>query len=166
MMADYLKAFEKTLKYEGGYTFQFKQMAHSFAGISRLMKPGWVGWECADCGVSPTEDMVKEFLYFDVWCPLWCHMLRSQDVAWALFDFGLTSGTKKAVNAVQDALWLPQTGVMNCQTFEDIESENESALKLEIAVRRVREYSRTDYNYVDMIKMINRAIDNTIGRTK
>jgi lysozyme family protein len=117
-MADFSKAYDKTMGHEGGYTNDPTDAGgETYKGISRVYNPSWKGWNIIDAAKVSSADpfpkgldknislqnSVKDFYkdrYWDV------NRLDefSQEVAEELFDTGVNMGVGRAGKFVQQAL--------------------------------------------------------------
>lgn len=158
-MADFEKALQRTLAYEGGYKLKFENDLTSYAGIYRIDSPHWEGWRYTNKGKDPPKNEVKDYYYMTVWCPLWCHRIEDNDIAWALFDFAVTTDTETSVKALQNAMDMKETGLMSYTTMEMLECFDEQDIKTNFAINRARHYLTINTSYQGLVTLVNRAID-------
>jgi lysozyme family protein len=115
-MADFVKAYEKTMGHEGGYVHDPDDAGgETYKGIARVYNPSWYGWSMIDdvkgdsnfpsCLDDDEElqDAVHDFYkdkYWDV------NRLDEfpQDTAEEMFDTGVNMGTGRAARFLQTAL--------------------------------------------------------------
>jgi len=115
-MADFKKAYDKTMGHEGGYTNDKDDAGgETYKGISRVYNPSWWGWDLIDeektkpdfpknlDGYEELNEAVEDFYkakYWDV------NRLDEfpQDVAEEMFDTGVNMGVGRAGRFLQTAL--------------------------------------------------------------
>lgn len=90
-------AFPFLMKWEGGYVNNPNDPGgETKYGISKRAYP--------DLNISElTEDDAKEIYFSDYWVPLKCDLIPLR-IAVCLFDFGVNSGNKRAVMALQHCI--------------------------------------------------------------
>lgn len=157
-LANFEKAFEKTLGFEGGYSLNLHNQITTYAGISRLISPYWAGWKYTDKGEKPPDEEVKDYFFLDLWCPIWCRFIDDDDIAWALFDHAVVSGKEAAIKDLQEILGVKATGNMGCTTVEMINCIDELDTQLKYAIARIRRYLKEENTYDLLISKVNRAI--------
>lgn len=163
-MADFEKAFKKTLNFEGGYSLNLYNQITTYAGISRLVSPYWEGWRYTDRGETPPDSEVKDYFFLDVWCPMWCHAMHDENIAWALFDHAIICGVETAVKDLQECLKLKPTGTIGCTTYEMLDASDELEIQLKFAIKRVERYIGQSDSYDRLIGKIKRAISGINDR--
>ncbi|MCX8017479.1 MAG: hypothetical protein N2690_06240, partial [Rhodocyclaceae bacterium] len=103
-MADFLYAFERMIRNEGGYVLHkvpYDRGGMTYAGISRRNWPDWSGWRDIDAGRDPEAETVRDFYRVNFWTPIQGDAIRSQSIAQTLFDFAVNAGVKTAVILAQ-----------------------------------------------------------------
>lgn len=96
-MAEARIAIERTLKHEGGYADDPDDPGgETNFGISKRSYP-------SEDIKNLTREQAIAIYQRDYWIPLW-DRIESQDLADCLFDFGVNSGIKRAVESLQRAL--------------------------------------------------------------
>lgn len=115
-MADFIKAYNKTSLFEGGYVFAKNDRGgETYRGISRVHHPTWVGWAEIDKlkktevmgrnTIFPQlEDMVMSFYRNEFWEPISGDTIPDQGLANMLFDCSVLCGQFLAVRHWQDVL--------------------------------------------------------------
>ncbi|MBS2100714.1 glycoside hydrolase family 108 protein [Carboxylicivirga linearis] len=118
-MARFEKAFEKTLKHEGGYSNHPKDKGgETYKGIARNFWPDWGGWRIIDQlkskypngnlfanldGSIDLNEFVESFYRYHFWDKLNCvHM--PQEIADELFDTSVNMGIGYGAKCLQNAL--------------------------------------------------------------
>jgi lysozyme family protein len=108
-MADFNKAFDKTMGHEGGYVYDPDDAGgETYRGIARKYNPQWRGWETIDktrpnIPNNELNTLVRNFYkvgYWDV------NKLDNfpQSVANEMFDTGVNMGTGRAAKFLQKSL--------------------------------------------------------------
>jgi len=100
-MADFQRALEKTLRFEGGYVNDPEDRGgETYFGISRKSHPDWRGWMILDeigPGIGlPLEMAVEDFYRKEFWEPQLCNEIHDglQEVAEYLFDCRVNHGAR------------------------------------------------------------------------
>lgn len=111
-MADFERAFEKTMGHEGGYSNDPDDAGgETYRGISRVYHPSWDGWDFIDYsnqGGNKIDDafmkpFVLQFYKQHYWDVNRCGEMPQQ-VAEEMFDTGVNMGVVKAGEFLQKAL--------------------------------------------------------------
>lgn len=99
-MADFHKAFSKTVGHEGGYVFDNDDPGgETNYGISKRSYP--------DLDIKGlTLDRAKDIYRNDYWLKLKCDEIDDQALAAELFDFGVNAGLRQSVKTAQKAVAL------------------------------------------------------------
>lgn len=110
-MANFLEAFNITLKHEGGYANNPNDKGgETYQGIARNYWPNWIGWHYLD-GIlnksynaiySELNGFVADFYYENFWIKFRLDEVKNQDIANQLYDWFMNSG--RAVEQVQKVL--------------------------------------------------------------
>lgn len=130
-MADFLQAHKKTSVNEGGYAnVTGDRGGETYAGISRVNWPNWKGWKIVDkqkplkhnqkIKDPELENQVLDFYKKNFWDVLKADQIENQDIAFRLYDFGVTSGQSRSVKQIQKVLGLKQTGTITDDLIEAI----------------------------------------------
>lgn len=65
------------------------------------------------------------------------HLIEDDELRAALFDFGVNSGPRAAIRALQEALSVPADGVLGPQTLEALALANAKKMRAEVVAERV-----------------------------
>ncbi len=118
-MNHFKAAFSRTMKNEGGYTFNSKDRGgETYMGISRRYWPGWPGWHLLDkhrgnpdlnaddFRRSGIDDLVEAFYLLNFWTRFQGEKLAAiaPDVSYEVFDSAVNMGVMTAVEFLQTAL--------------------------------------------------------------
>lgn len=135
-MADFEKAFAKTIKAEGGYVNNPNDKGgETYMGITRKNHPKLKMWETIDfyktnvpnrklkelnsilCRIKDIQEEVKEVYKKNYWNPIKLDMIYSQRIANQFFDISVNCGITAAIKAMQRVAGVKETGRMNAQTI-------------------------------------------------
>lgn len=116
-MADYLKAYNITMRHEGGYSDDNDDAGgETYKGISRRYHPTWRGWEIIDGyrvqsnfpknlkESSELNPMVADFYKEHYWDRFLGDEIKNQDIAEEMFDTGINMGISRGVKFLQQGL--------------------------------------------------------------
>jgi lysozyme family protein len=98
-MADFVQAYEKTIRAEGGYVLHNvpgDRGGMTYAGIARRYHPNWPGWAHIDAGSEPPAELVREFYRERFWGRIRGDEIASQAIAETIYDFAVNAGVKTA----------------------------------------------------------------------
>jgi lysozyme family protein len=117
-MADFLTAYKRTSRYEGGYANDAADRGgETYKGIARKMHPNWQGWVIIDAYKKDhgqlkrgaiindprLDDMVIEFYRREFWNKVRGDDVKDQDLANMLYDDAVNTGPKPAIKKLQTA---------------------------------------------------------------
>ena len=116
-MADFERAFHKTMGHEGAYANDPHDAGgETYAGISRVYHPKWPGWDIIDDLKSKPnfpkniddsdeiQDSVFDFYEQHYWDVNRLDDVRSQAIADEMFDTGVNMGVGRAAKFLQQSL--------------------------------------------------------------
>lgn len=132
-MADFIKAYNITLKHEGGYSNDLDDVGkETYKGISRVYNSSWPGWLSIDYhkklddfpdniyGDLDLDNDVKSFYKTKYWNVNILDKVSSQDIANEMFDTGVNMGVKRAAIFLQRAInYLNKNGKLYKDIVED-----------------------------------------------
>lgn len=101
-MADFLTAFERMIKDEGGYVLhnvEGDRGGMTYAGIARTMQPQWSGWSYIDRKETPPSQMVRDFYKAQFWDDIKGDAITNDKVASNIFNFYVNTGRPAKVLA-------------------------------------------------------------------
>jgi lysozyme family protein len=121
-MADFSACFEKMIKNEGGFklhTVAGDKGGMTYAGIARNFWPDWPGWKKIDADQMDADlvGMVQVFYKENFWDKIRGDDIPFQNVAFALFDFGVNAGVKTAVKIAQKVIGAVPDGIFGPASF-------------------------------------------------
>ncbi|MEO5377645.1 MAG: hypothetical protein H7832_07690, partial [Magnetococcus sp. DMHC-6] len=117
-MAQFFKAFERTIRMEGGYSNDpMDRGGETYIGISRVFNPHWSGWPIIDRWKSEgrfhqaqlsTDPVLRVqtrlFYKQSYWDPLQGDRIKDESVAQELFDTAVNMGVHTAGVFLQESL--------------------------------------------------------------
>lgn len=121
-MGDFEKAFERTLKNEGGYKLTDDpddRGGMTYAGIARNRWPGWEGWPLVlERSDHPSlARLVREFYRENFWNRIHGDAILHQGIAEQIYDFAVNAGVATAVKLVQLIVGVTPDGAMGPKTL-------------------------------------------------
>lgn len=124
-MADFNKAIEHTLRWEGGYSnIEQDRGAETYCGISRKFHPNWDGWEIIDQSELEQGDILPElnesvysFYRFNYWDKYRVNEICNDKVAGFVFDWIVNSG-KYGRTGLQKPLGVYVDGIIGDKTIK------------------------------------------------
>lgn len=118
-MADFLIAFKITNANEGGYSNSPNDTGgETYMGVSRNNWPNWPGWKLIDqykqtrglYGINQTmaenpfmQQYIHDFYKQNFWNPLSLDQVNDQQIANAVYDFGVNAGIGNSGKQIQRA---------------------------------------------------------------
>ena len=148
-MADFKQAFEKTLMNEGGYkltNIEGDTGGLTFAGISKVKYPNWMGWKIIDVLLASVlnpvwkngiladpriifSDELKSttmaFYKSNFWDAIKGDLIKEQEIAYHIYDFGVNAGISTSIKIVKSMLQIkPIDTSMDDGTIKEINIEN------------------------------------------
>lgn len=143
-MADFLKAFERTLSNEGGYKLidvAGDRGGMTYAGIARKFHPSWVGWLSIDAGKVPATELVREFYRREFWDKLGADRIEPQRVAETIYDFAVNADWRVAAKLAQVVVGSTPDGVLGEKSIAAINAADPNVFCLAFALAKVRRYA-------------------------
>lgn len=164
-MAEFLPAFERVLRNEGGYvlhTVKDDRGGATYAGIARNFHPGWPGWRVIDQGETPPADLVRQFYRSNFWHPLRLDEVEHQDVAGNIFDFGVNAGISTAAKLAQLVAGTTPDGKIGAKTLQSLNGIDPDLFVARYALAKIARYrdivtgNRTQQRF--LVGWINRVL--------
>jgi len=126
-MADFDPCFEKVIKIEGGYkltNISGDRGGMTYAGISRVKNPQWLGWAKIDSNWFDSElmEMVKAFYREEFWDKIQGDNIKFQSIAYNLYEYGVNTGIRTAIKMCQRILKVDADGVFGDETLNTLHS--------------------------------------------
>lgn len=146
-MADFERAYERTIVNEGGYKLHKVDGdagGLTYAGIARNMNPQWEGWAFIDRGETPPSDLVRKFYHQGYWLPLRGHEVESQRVAESLYDFAVNTSApgrpRVAVVLAQIVVGATPDGVVGPRTLDALNKTSPELFLARFALAKIARY--------------------------
>jgi len=165
-MADFEKAYEKTLAKEGGYVLHAvkgDRGGQTYAGIARNANPKWPGWIVIDRGQEPEADLVRHFYLVNYWRPIRGDDIARQEIADSLFDFAVNAGVKTAVKLAQIVCGVTADGAVGPKTLQAINALQVDYFRASFALAKIARYrdivakDRTQMKF--LLGWLNRSLE-------
>lgn len=142
-MADFLPAFERMIRNEGGYKLtdiKGDKGGQTYAGIARNRWPNWPGWSFVDRGETPPTALVRDFYRANFWDKVRGDDLEHQGVAESLFDFAVNAGTATAIKLAQIVAGATSDGVLGPVSLSAINVLQEDYFRPRYAMAKLARY--------------------------
>jgi len=146
-MAEFLPAFEKMIRHEGGYLLHEvdgDRGGMTYAGIARKFHPAWTGWasiDSKDMDNPKLTQMVRNFYLDAFWLSIFGDEIDSQPVADTIFDFAVNAGSRTAVKLAQIVAGTTPDGVMGPKTVEAVNGIEPDKFIMAYAIAKVARYA-------------------------
>lgn len=143
-MAEFLPAFERMIKNEGGYTLHTvpgDRGGQTYAGIARNAWPDWPGWRLIDAGQTPEAELVRMFYRAHFWDAIRGDDIAAQQVAQTLFDFAVNAGSKTAVVLAQSVIGTTPDGKAGPKTLAALNQQDETLFLARYALAKIARYA-------------------------
>lgn len=149
-MADFLPAYERMIRDEGGYqltNISGDRGGATYAGISRVMNPQWEGWAYVDRGETPPSDLVRAFYRAGWWDPIRGDEIDDQRVAATVFNFGVNSSAwgkpATAVKLAQIVVGATPDGAFGDKTLAAVNAYSPDLFLAHYALARIARRAAT-----------------------
>ena len=142
-MADFLPAFERMIRNEGGYKLtdiKGDKGGLTYAGIARTRWPAWHGWSFVDRGEIPPTNLVRDFYRDNFWAKVRGDDLVHQGVAESLFDFAVNAGGATAIKLAQIVAGVTSDGVLGPVSIKAINALREDYFRPHYAMAKLARY--------------------------
>lgn len=139
-MGNFSEAYKLTGHNEGGYSNNADDHGgETYAGISRKFWPNWPGWALVDkakafakstplinhwLDQNGIEPYVAAFYKANFWDANKLDLVKDQQLANNIYDFGVNSGVVKAAKALQEVLKVSNDGIIGQQTINALNGSN------------------------------------------
>jgi len=126
-MADFITAYNRTGKFEGGYVNDPNDNGgETYFGIARKSHPNWEGWSIIDSQKkkvgfpknlsdkrSSLVTLEQKFYKTNYWDIVWGDKIKNQFVANDMYDTAVNMGCGTSVKLSERQFKMKETGVMN-----------------------------------------------------
>ncbi len=152
-MGDFSKAFEVSMKAEGGYVNDPDDPGgETYKGIARTRNAKWQGWVNIDLlkmkGNFPKnmeedndlQEKVKALYEVNYWDKVQGDKIVDQDIAESIFDFAINAGPKTSSKLAQIAVQAEPDGVIGAETLKKINEDDKRAFLAVFALAKIGRY--------------------------
>ena len=142
-MADFLPAFERMIRNEGGFKLtdiKGDKGGQTYAGIARNRWPNWSGWLALDLGEVPQTSLVRDFYRTNFWNKIRGDELTHQGIAESLFDFAVNAGDRTAIKLAQIVAGVASDGVIGPKTLEALNALDVDYFRPYFALAKIARY--------------------------
>lgn len=143
-MAEFLPAFEKMIRREGGYvlhTVAGDRGGQTYAGIARNAWPQWEAWRVIDDGDMPPAEVVRAFYQAQFWFSIHGDKITDQSIAETIFDFSVNGGVKTAAILAQTIVGVTPDGKIGPKTLAAINTQNPEKFIMAYALAKIARYA-------------------------
>jgi lysozyme family protein len=135
-MANFIIAFNLTSRYEGGLSNNPEDNGKlTYMGIASAYFPNWVGWGIIKQAITKNEteslrinqqlnEMVQSFYKNNFWNPLSLDKINDQQIANAVYDFGVNAGITTSAKRLQTACNVAADGQIGNETIDAVNKGN------------------------------------------
>lgn len=144
-MADYLRAYERMIRNEGGYKLtnvKHDKGGQTYAGIARNRWSGWDGWKFIDAGDTPPTDMVRSFYRNNFWNPVRGDDINGQRIAENIFDFSVNAGVGTGAKLAQIVVGVTPDGVIGSKSLVALNAFDEETFSARYAIAKLSRYEQ------------------------
>ena len=134
-MAKFDEAYQRTLKFEGGWVNDdADSVKESYNVISRSANPNWSGWKIVDSykkksnfpknldSDTKLQSLVKELYKTNYWDKVWGDKINNQKVANDLYDTGVNMGVAMSIKLSERQFNMKETGNMSIEWLNILNS--------------------------------------------
>lgn len=152
-MAEFIKAFQKTIANEGGYVNDPDDPGgETYKGISRKNFPQWLGWQIIDVlkkqpdfllSLEKSAEIREEVgtLYLSqFWTKIKGDEIKDQAVAESIFDFSVNAGVVPASVMLQNIVGTTADGVVGEKTIDALNRFNPKHFLAAFTVAKIELY--------------------------
>jgi lysozyme family protein len=152
-MATFETALQKVLKNEGGYVNDPDDPGgETYKGVARKVFSKWDGWEIIDSmkheGTFPAnldkndslQEMISDFYRINFWNKVKGDDITNENVAFAIFDFGVNAGVKTSVSIAQKVVDAKADGIFGSQTLKLINGHDPEMFLASFTLAKIARY--------------------------
>ena len=152
-MADFNKAFDVTMKAEGGYVNDPDDPGgETYKGIARSRNPKWQGWVNIDLlknkgnfpkDLDDDDDLqqkIRDLYEVNYWDKILGDEIADQDIAESIFNFAVNAGSRTSAKLAQIAVEAKPDGVIGPVTLEKINADDKRAFLAVFALAKIGRY--------------------------
>ncbi len=152
-MGDFLKAYEKVLRNEGGYANDADDPGgETYKGVARKIWSAWDGWVLVDyykrmSGFPANmekdhelQEKIKDFYKVNYWDPIQGTSIEDEEVATSIFDFAVNAGISTSVRLAQMVAGAKIDGSVGNETLSKINNFDSDHFLALFTVAKVARY--------------------------
>ena len=133
-MANFNKAFEKVLRFEGGYVNDKSDSGgETKYGIS---KKAYSGIDIKSLTLEDAKAIYKKFY----WNKIKGNEINNQKIAELIFDTAVNMGVRRAAKLAQKILNVKQDGIIGAITLNTLNNVNEEVFTKDYKLARIAKY--------------------------
>ena len=156
-MADFNEAVEKTLVNEGGYVFDKDDRGgETNFGISKRAYPNV---DIKNLTIAGAKEIYKR----DYWDRVRGDEIKSQKVAFELFDTAVNMGVRTSSKLIQGCVRVTPDGAIGIKSLEAINATNEEILLLRFKLAKIARYTYLAKKRPENRKFLLGWINRTLG---
>lgn len=168
-MADFIAAFEKMIKNEGGFVLHEvsdDRGGLTFAGIARNFHPDWDGWAVLerDRNNPKITQMVRDFYRHQYWDAIMGDEINEQRIAESIFDFAVNAGVGTAAKLAQLVIGATPDGIIGQITLEQLNDVDPQLFISNYALAKIARYanivSRNQSQSKFLLGWLNRTLES------
>lgn len=152
-MANFKPAFELMIGHEGGYVNDPSDPGgETYKGVARKIHPDWSGWPMIDLfkthasfpsmldGNTELQGKVESFYLNKFWLRTGGDLIKNQDVAESIFDFGVNAGVGTSVELAQKVVGAYPDGKFGIHTADAINAFDPDHFLAAFALAKIARY--------------------------
>lgn len=152
-MAEFTPAFQLMIAHEGGYVNDPDDPGgETYKGIARKMHSKWSGWTIIDmlkrqpgfpANLDKDTDLqsdISDFYRVTFWDPMRGDLIKSQEVATSIFDFGVNAGLSTSASLAQMVVGAKADGVIGQKSVEALNGFDTEHFLAAFTVAKIARY--------------------------
>lgn len=152
-MADFTKAFKLMIAHEGGYVNDPQDPGgETYKGVARKMQPDWNGWPMIDLFKAHAsfpsmlddnielQGKVESFYLNKFWLRTGGDLIKKQEVAESIFDFGVNAGVGTSASLAQMVVGTLPDGKFGIHTADAINAFDPDLFLTSFALAKIARY--------------------------
>lgn len=153
-MANFLSAFQKVLKHEGGYVQDPNDPGgETYKGVARNIFSKWDGWVTVDLlkkqpnfpssldANVELQERIQDFYRINFWDRIKGDDILNDDIAMSIFDFAVNAGVGTSASLAQMVVGAETDGVIGNQTVEKINAFEADHFLAAFTVAKIARYT-------------------------
>ena len=152
-MANFLSAFQKVLKHEGGYVNDPSDPGgETYKGVARQVWSKWDGWPLIDAQKqqpgfpasldknADLQEKIEQFYHSNYWDRVRGDLIKDDNVATSLFDFAVNAGAGTSVSLTQMVIGVEADGVLGDESIEKLNALDPGVFLASYTVAKIARY--------------------------